>query len=67
VKQHIWHTASGEKVACTEKLKVMQQNIDELEQMAQDAFEDGILMGIDPIQLREYLIKLMRKLKNPYK
>ena len=58
----IWLTAAGEKVSCIEKIKVMQQNIEELQQMAQDVFEDGVLMGIDPKQLRQYLEQLMHSL-----
>ncbi len=63
----VWHKISGETVSCIEKIKVMQQNLDELQQIAQDAFEDGILMEIDPQQLQNYLIKLMQQLTNPYK
>lgn len=63
----IWKSPSGEIIACTEKIKVMQQNIDELSELAQDAFEDGLLMGIDPLQLHQYFVNLMLQLKNPYK
>ncbi len=62
----IWKSLSGERIACVEKIKVMRQNIVELQQIAQDLFEDGILMGIDPKQLRQYLIELMGSLENPY-
>lgn len=62
----IWKTITGEKVACVEKIKVMMQNIEELEQMAQDAYEDAILMGINPAQIKEFLIQLMHNLHNPY-
>lgn len=62
----LWTTPSGEKVTCVEKLKVMQQNLDELSGMAQDLFEDGILMGVDPEQLRTYLLLLINNLINPY-
>jgi hypothetical protein len=65
-QMQIWFNSHGEKVACTEKLKVMQQNIEELCTCAQDAFEDGVLMDIDPTQLREYFIDLMKNLTNPY-
>ena len=61
-----WQTSDGNKIACTEKLKVMQQNIDELSQIAQDAFEDGVLMGIDPQQIRQYLSDLMLKLDDSF-
>ena len=62
----IWYAPDGKKIACTEKIKVMQQNIEELMVLAKDAFEDGVLMGIDPEQLRDTLADLMRRLKNPY-
>ena len=44
----------------------MQQNIDEIQQIAQDAFEDAILMGIDPDQIKAYLSETIQKLHNPY-
>lgn len=63
---HKWHDSTGEQIACLEKLKVMQQNIDELKQIAQDAFEDGVLMGIDAGQLRQCFAELMLQLYNPF-
>jgi hypothetical protein len=54
-------------VACTEKIKVMQENFDEIAQLAQDAFEDGLLMEVSEAQMRETLMTLMNELKNPYK
>ena len=61
-----WYSPDGEIIACLEKLKVMQQNITELQQLAQDAFEDGILMGIEPNQIRRCFSNLMLNLVNPY-
>lgn len=66
IKYPIWKTIEGKKVSCTEKIKVMQQNIEELQQIAQDLFEDGILMDIDPKQLKGYLQDLIHNLDNPY-
>lgn len=66
VKLPVWHSANGEVIACVEKLKVMQDNLQELVQMAQDAFEDAILMGCDENQVRTYLVDLMKALENPY-
>lgn len=61
-----WCDDQGQVVACTEKIKVMQQNMEELYDLAQDAFEDGLLMGCSESQLRAYLQELMAALKNPY-
>ncbi len=53
-------------VACTEKIKVMQENFEEIQQMMQDAFEDGLLMEVNEVQMREVLHQLVDALANPY-
>ena len=53
-------------VACTEKIKVMTDNFEELQQLAQDAFEDGLLMDVSELQMREALHELVQTLHNPY-
>jgi hypothetical protein len=53
-------------VACTEKIKVMQENFEEIQQLMQDAFEDGLLMEVSEAQMRETLQKLVDALVNPY-
>ena len=40
-----WYGDDGSIVSCTEKIKVMNENMTELFQLAQDAFEDALLMG----------------------
>lgn len=62
----IWHTTDGKVIACTEKIKVMRENMEELNQSLVDAFEDAILMDIDPIQVKNFLIQMMQNLDNPY-
>jgi hypothetical protein len=51
-------------VSCTEKIKVMNENFDELKQLAQDAFEDGILMEVSDQQMRDVLHQIVDDLKN---
>ena len=46
-------------VSCTEKVKVMTENFDELKQIAQDALEDGLLMEVSEAQMREALHALV--------
>ncbi|EGZ44615.1 hypothetical protein [Neisseria wadsworthii] len=62
-----WYGEDGTIVSCTEKIKVMNENMTELFQLAQDAFEDGLLMGCGEAQLREYLVRLVEGVENPYK
>ena len=54
-------------VSCTEKVKVMTENFDEIKQIAQDALEDGLLMEVSEQQMREALHQLVDSLINPYK
>ena len=61
-----WYDNDGNIVSCTEKIKVMTENMTELYQMAQDAFEDALLMGCGEAQLRAYLVELMASVENPY-
>jgi len=59
-----WVKDDQSVVSCTEKIKVMTENFDELKQMAQDAFEDGILMEVSDQQMRDVLHQVVDDLKN---
>ena len=61
-----WVRDDDSVVACTEKVKVMTENFDEIKQIAQDAFEDGLLMEVSEEQMREALRALVSSLVNPY-
>jgi hypothetical protein len=63
----IWQTPEGEPVSCVEKIKVLNENLAELRGLAQDALEDGVLMGCDEAQLREVLAGIIAGLVNPYR
>lgn len=61
-----WRSPSGEVIGCNEKLKVLRENLEEIQQVCQDALEDAILMGCDETQFRQALIELVQSLENPY-
>lgn len=62
----IWLRDDKSIVACTEKIKVMKDNFEEIQQITQDAFEDGLLMEVSEAQMREALHQLVEQLVNPY-
>lgn len=62
-----WVTSEGEPVSCVEKIKVLNENLEELRALAQEALEDAVLMGCDEAQFREVLRRLAAGLVNPYK
>ena len=61
-----WVRDDKSVVSCTEKVKVMTENFDEIKQIAQDALEDGLLMEVSETQMREALHALVDGLINPY-
>ena len=62
----VWRTAEGEAVSCVEKIKVLNENLAELRELAQEALEDAVLMGCDERQLRQVLADIVAGLVNPY-
>ena len=63
----VWRQPDGQPVSCVEKIKVLNENLTEIQQLAQDALEDAILMGCDETQVREVLRGLVEALDNPYR
>lgn len=66
-KKMVWRAPDGAPVSCVEKLKVLNENIEEIRGMCQDALEDAVLMGCDEAQLREVLRDLVDSLEEPFK
>ncbi|MBV8738389.1 MAG: hypothetical protein JO007_14250 [Alphaproteobacteria bacterium] len=62
----VWRTPEGEPVSCIEKIKVLNENLAELRDLAQEALEDAVLMGADERQVREVLASIVSGLVNPY-
>lgn len=62
----VWRSPEGELVSCVEKLKVLRENLEEIQQLCQDALEDAVLMGCDERQFKQVLGNLVQQLENPY-
>lgn len=63
----VWRQPDGAPVSCIDKLKVLNENLEEIRQFCQDALEDAVLMGCDEAQARDVLESLVRSIENPYK
>ena len=66
IPEPVWRSPKGETISCVEKLKVLRENLEEIQQIAQDALEDAVLMGCDAQQFRSVLAELVTRLENPY-
>lgn len=63
----VWRDPQGKALSCVEKIKLLNENLVELSALAQDAFEDALLMGCDETQIREVLAEILARLENPYR
>ncbi len=63
----VWQQPDGEPVSCIEKLKVLNENLEEIEGLCREALEDAVLMGCDERQVREVLAKIVRNILPPFK
>ena len=63
----VWRTPEGEPVSCIEKIKVLNENLTELKELAQEALEDAVLMGCDERQVRAVLAGIVAAIVNPYR
>lgn len=61
-----WQATDGSPLSCVEKIKVLNDNFDELREMMQDALEDALLMGCDEEQFRNVMRDVVAELHNPY-
>jgi hypothetical protein len=63
----VWTDDDGKVISCAEKNKVLKENLGEIRQVCQDAFEDALLMGCSERQIRAVFAQLIAGLENPYK
>ncbi len=63
----VWRTPQGEAVSCLEKIKVLNENLEEIQAMTQEALEDAVLMGCDEQQFRKVIEDIAQSIVNPYK
>ena len=57
----VWKGTNRDIISCSEKIKLLNENIIEIKRMSDDAIEDAVLMGADPKQVIDTLIKSLRK------
>lgn len=67
IPETVWRSPSGEVLSCIEKLKVLRENLEEIQQICQDALEDAVLMGCDERQFKQILGRLVQQVENPYR
>lgn len=62
----VWRGPDGEVIACVEKIKVLRENLEEIQALCQDALDDAVLMGCDEAQVRDVLGRVVAGLRSEY-
>lgn len=62
----VWRKPDGAPISCTEKIKVLNQNLEELRQVAQDALDDAVLMGCSEAQIKAAFSALLEDLRSAF-
>lgn len=61
--KYIWKTKDNEIISCDEKIKVLNENLNEVENLIQNVFDDALLMGCDQFDVKIKFIKIIKKIK----
>ncbi len=61
-----WRRPDGSVLACVEKIKVLNENIQELHDLAQDAVDDAVLMGATQAQIKHVLLDMLDGIVSQY-
>ncbi|GFE93131.1 hypothetical protein JK169_00355 [Acetobacter persici] len=64
--QKLWVQEDGQPVSCQEKLRVLDENWLEVQDILRDAFEDAVLMGVSEQGMRARLTDLVASLTSPH-
>ena len=62
----VWLAPDGSAVACVEKIKVLNENLTEFRQLAQDLLDDAVLMGCCEKQITDTLQRTLEALSSNY-
>ena len=62
----VWIGQNGKPISCLEKIKVLNQNFAEWEQITQDALDDAVVMGADPELFKSLLAQALTRMRNIY-
>ena len=65
-KPPVWLKPDGSVLACVEKIKVLNDNLAELRDLAQDALDDAVLMGGTQAQIKQTLLEIIEGLDSQY-
>ena len=64
--KYLWKTKSGEIISCDEKLKVLNENFNELENAFKNALDDAVLIGCGEHDFKLKFLRVIRTIKSSF-
>ena len=62
-----WLYTNGTEISCEEKIKVLDENLSEIEQMCRDALDDAVLIGCSEDCIKVIFRDLINNLQSNYR
>lgn len=62
--EFVWTDGEGKKISCTEKNKMLYENMEEILQVLRNSYEDAVLMGVSSESFMSNTQKLINECCN---
>lgn len=63
----IWYSQNKEKLSCKEKISLLNKNIIEFHELANEIYDEAILMGVRKEQIEEVLANTVKNINTTLK
>ena len=63
----IWYSKNKEKLSCKEKISLLNRNIIEFHELANEIYDEAILMGVRKEQIEEVLATTVKNINSTLK
>ena len=60
----IWYSDKNEQLSCKEKIIVLNENILEFHDLAEEIYDEAILMGVNRNQIKEVLVNIVNNINS---
>ena len=63
----VWKSNDNKKISCKEKISILNNNVDELQNLINQIYDEAILMGVDKRQIEKIINNLATNLSTELK
>lgn len=67
IHPEFWQSNDNKKISCKEKISILNSNIDELQNLINEIYDEAILMGVEKKQIEKIINNLVTNLNTELK